>query len=187
MFRVRVLQELSRRSRSSCDIRAGYWKLRTAAGHHVSTHLRFQFVQAGDMSKYLAIFAVLLFCQLVAAQFGSFFEHMFQGENPGRQQRRPPGADHWRAQADASEFLPVRAGDITNSLFATSSLLYVSLPRYPCVRGCALAVPLPECGGYQVPDSRCIRQDCWHGDLCERWRLRRRRRLHERLVIMLLL
>jgi hypothetical protein len=81
------------------------------------------------MSNYLTIFAILLFCQLVAAQFGSFFEHMFQGEHPGRQQqRRPPGADHWRAQADAGEFLPVHAGDNANPLFATSSLFYVSLP-----------------------------------------------------------
>ena len=56
------------------------------------------------MSKYLAIFAVLLFCQIAAAQFG-FFEHMFQGEHPGRQERqRPPGADHWRAQADSGVF-----------------------------------------------------------------------------------
>ena len=80
------------------------------------------------MSKYLAVFAILLFCQLAVAQFAGFFEHMFQGEHPGRQQRRPPGADHWRAQADASEFLPVRARYITNPLFATSSLFHVSLP-----------------------------------------------------------
>lgn len=57
------------------------------------------------MPRYLAVFALLLLCQLVAAQFG-FFEQMFQGEHPGRQQQqrqRPPGADHWRAQADAGE------------------------------------------------------------------------------------
>ncbi|KAF9782972.1 hypothetical protein BJ322DRAFT_1073676 [Thelephora terrestris] len=54
------------------------------------------------MSKYLAIFAILLFCQLAAAQFG-FFEQMFQGGQQQQQQQRqrPPGADHWRAQADA--------------------------------------------------------------------------------------
>lgn len=63
------------------------------------------------MSKYLAIFAILLFCQLAAAQFGNFFEQMFQGEHPGRQQRqRPPGTDHWRAQADAGEYLLARPG-----------------------------------------------------------------------------
>jgi len=123
------------------------------------------------MSKYLAIFAILLFCQLVAAQFGSFFEHMFQGEHPGRQQQRPPGADHWRAQGDASESLPVRAGYVANPLFATSSLFHIPLPRYPCVCGCTLAVPLSERGGYQVHNPRRAQQECWYGDLCERWGL----------------
>jgi uncharacterized protein HemX len=64
---------------------------------------------ARGMSKYLAIFAILLFCQLAAAQFG-FFEQMFQGGQQQQQQQqqqrqRPPGADHWRAQADAGKAL----------------------------------------------------------------------------------
>ena len=80
------------------------------------------------MSKYLAIFAILLFCQLAAAQFG-FFEQMFQGQHPGQQQQRqrPPGADHWRAQADAGESLPASARDTAHTLLAASSLLYVPL------------------------------------------------------------
>ena len=136
------------------------------------------------MSKYLAIFAVLLFCQLATAQFGNFFEQMFQGEHPGRQQRRPPGADHWRAQADASKFLLVHTRKIIHMLFPTSSLFYVPLPRYSRLCGCALAVPLSERGGYQVHNPRRSRQDRWHSDLCEGRRMRRRRRLHERLVII---
>jgi len=135
------------------------------------------------MSKYLAIFAILLFCKLAAAQFGGFFEQMFQGEH--RQQRqRPPGADHWRAQADASEFLPARTGDTTYTFFVTSSLFYVPLPRYPRVCGCSHTVPLSERGGHQVCDPRRPRQSCWYGDLREGWRVRRCRRLHERMVII---
>ena len=136
------------------------------------------------MSKcYLAVFAILLFCQLAAAQFGSFFEQMFQGEHPGRQQQRPPGADHWRVQADASEFLPARTGDIIHMLLTTSSLFYVPLPRYPRMCGCTPAVPLSERGGYRVFNPRRARQGRWYGDLCEGWRLRGCRRLHECLVI----
>lgn len=136
------------------------------------------------MSKYLAVFTILLFCQLAVAQFGSFFEHMFQGEHSGRQQQRPPGADHWRAQADASESPPIRAGKTTHVLLANSSLFCIPLPRYPRMRGRAMALPLPERGGHQVLDPRRARHDYWHGDLCEGWRLRGRRRPHERLVIV---
>lgn len=155
---------------------SGPYKFRaTCRARSLSSRHARGFIQARGMSKYLAIFAILLFCQLVAAQFAGFFEHMFQGEHPGRQQRRPPGADHWRVQGDAGEFLPVRAGDIADPLFATSSLFYVSLSRYPGVRGYASTMPLSERGRYQVHNPRRARQDCWHGGLCEGWRLRRRR------------
>ena len=111
-------------------------------------------VSAGGMSKHLVIFATLLFCQLAAAQFG-FFEQMFQGEHPGRQQRqRPPGADHWRTQADASESFPARTGYIAHTLLATSPLFDVPLPRYPCLCGRTRAVPLPERGRHQMRNPR---------------------------------
>ena len=127
----------------------------------------------GGMSKYLAIFAILLFCRLSAAQFG-FFEQVFQGGHPGQQQQqRPPGAGHWRAQADASEFLVARTGSSTHTLLANSSLLYVSLPRYPRMRGCTRAMPLSERGGYQVYNPRRSRQDHWDSSLCERCGVRR--------------
>ena len=142
---------------------------------------------SGGMSKYLAIFAILLFCQLSTAQFGSFFEQMFQGEHPGRQQQRqrPPGADHWRAQADASESFPAHTGYITHTFLATSSLLRISLPRYPCMCRRTRAMPLPQRGRYQMCDPRHSRQDRWYGDLRKGCGLRRCRRLHERLVITL--
>jgi len=129
----------------------------------------------GGMSNYLAIFAILLFCQLSAAQFG-FFEQVFQGGHPGQQQQqRPPGAGHWRAQADASEFLVVRTGDSTHTLLATSSLLYLPLSRYPRMCGWSRTMPLSQRGGYQVYNPRLSRQDHWDSSLCEGWRLRRRR------------
>ena len=142
---------------------------------------------AGGMFKYLAIFVVLLSCQLAAAQFGGFFEQMFQGDHPGRQQQRqrPPGADHWRAQADASESLPARTGYITH--IVTSSMLCVPLSRHPRMCGRTRSVSLSERGGYQVHNPRRSRQDRRYGDLREGRRLRRRRRLHERLVVTLFL
>ena len=127
------------------------------------------------MSKHLAIFAILLFCQLSAAQFG-FFEQVFQGGHPGQQQQqRPPGAGHWRAQADASEFSVARPGDSTHTLLAASPLLYLHLSRYPRMRGCARPMPLSKRGGHQVYNPRLSRQDHWDSSLCEGWGLRRRR------------
>ena len=123
-------------------------------------HLQFtsSFASARGMSKYLAIYTILLFCQLAAAQFG-FFEQMFQGDHPGRQQQRqrPPGADHWRAQVDASKSLPTRTGDTSHTFLVTSSLLYVPLPRYPRMCGRTRSVPLSERGGHQMCNPRCPR------------------------------
>ena len=144
------------RSRSSCDPRTGNPGPAVPATANVSfpssiTSVSQGFVSAGRMSKYLAIFTVLLLCQLSAAQFGGFFEQMFQGEHPGRQQRqRPPGADHWRAQADAGESLHAPTGDVAHSLPAASSLLNVPLPRYPRLCRQAGTMPLPQRGGYQM-------------------------------------
>ena len=113
-----------------------------------------KFAPVGGMSKYLAIVVVLLFCQLAAAQFGGFFDHMFQGD-PGRQQRqRPPGADHWRAQADASESLSLTQDISLTQSFATSSLLYIPLPRYTRMRRRTRAMPLSERGGHQMCNPR---------------------------------
>lgn len=85
------------------------------------------------MSKYSVIFVILFFCQLAAAQFG-FFEQMFQGENPGRQQRqRPPGADHWRAQADAGESVEYLDGKHDSRVAYKQSLaprIFALIPLY---------------------------------------------------------
>jgi len=148
---VRPLPETPDRGRRARNHRRVNFQSRSTL---VSSSRRF--APARVMSKYLAIFAILLFCQLAAAQFGNFFEQMFQGEHPGRQQRqRPPGADHWRAQADASKSSPAFAQET----FLIYSLLPVPCSAYLCPDTLVCVDAPPQCPCPNVEDIKCIIPD----------------------------